>query len=46
VTERTLRIGRLLDGEREVLEGLRTGDVLVSKPQAELREGAYVKVME
>jgi HlyD family secretion protein len=42
----TVKTGRRLDGMAEILEGLSTGEKVIVKPPAKLRDGDRVKVLE
>jgi multidrug efflux pump subunit AcrA (membrane-fusion protein) len=46
VSERKLNLGQALDGEWEILGGLREGEIVVLEPEADLREGEYVQLAE
>src|SRR5678815_520973 len=44
VAQRTLKLGRTLGDDREVLEGLSGGDTVVLDPPNELADGARVRI--
>ena len=46
VSERTVVLGRLYGDEREIVSGLKAGEVVVLGPNPSLKEGVYVSVAE
>ena len=44
VAQRSLKLGRAMDDDRQVLSGLSSGDEVVLNPAAELADGAKVRV--
>ncbi|MDR1238935.1 MAG: efflux RND transporter periplasmic adaptor subunit [Treponema sp.] len=46
LSERAVNLGRSLGKDREILSGLRAGEVVVLKPEGDLREGVYVSLVD
>ena len=46
LTERTVSFGTSIEEYREILSGLSIGEVVVIRPDTNLREGSYVSVIE
>jgi multidrug efflux pump subunit AcrA (membrane-fusion protein) len=46
LSQRTVGLGLSLGTEREIVSGVKTGEVVVLKPEGDLREGTYVSVAE
>jgi RND family efflux transporter MFP subunit len=46
VSERKVFMGEALEGDREIISGLAPGEVVVLRPDANLREGVYVSAAD
>jgi len=46
LTERKVILGSVYGEEREVLNGIKKGEIIVSRPEPDLKEGSYVAVTE
>ena len=46
ITRRELKLGPVIGDEREIIAGLNAGEVVVLRPEPELKEGAYVALAE
>jgi len=46
LAHRKLKLGNVTAGEREIIAGLNAGELVVLRPEPELKEGAYVALAE
>jgi hypothetical protein len=46
LSERTVGLGLSLGKDREIISGISAGEVVVLKPEGDLREGTYVSAAD